>query len=98
MTEFFDRLHWRCPQCNEELSAYSQDNIELIKRLHIRAHHNLWVGQHPTSDIQWFNGRVQDSENGTWSEWNDIKFALECGIDLMADDVRTEEEIHGRWK
>lgn len=95
--EFFERLKWSCPQCNEELSAYSEDNIELIKRLHIRAHHNLWVGQNPTTNIQWFSGRYQDPETGVYSDWNDIKFAMECGIDLMADDMRTEDEQKERF-
>lgn len=98
MTEFFERLKWTCPQCNEDLFAYSQDNIELMQRLHNKAHHNLWVGKHPTADIQWFNGRVQDAENGTWTDWNDVKWAAECGIDLMVDDMRTEDEQKERFK
>lgn len=91
------RSEWLCPQCGETLKAFTLANLEIIKRLHLDAHHHLWVGKHPQDYMHLFNGRHQNSETGDWSDWSDVKFMVDCGIDPLAEDTRTDEELTKRY-
>lgn len=92
---------WLCPQCNFNIDALSESGLEIKRRLHLEAHHRVWIGKSVYDHIIWFKGRAAvDPYNpsGDWCDWDDVDYLLSMKIDPSIVDDRSDEVLAARYK